>query len=301
VDQQPGLTLTSIDLGTSLVIQDLRSDPIAPEFSLAVSAVRQVGFDISITGLEIQTHVPTPRGSGLGSSGALAVALIRALRELAGAPVVEGDDLARQATTTENDLAGNTCGGQDQLVAAYGGFISLNFQAEEVQCRRLSVDTSNDIVAAMQDRSLLCHTGHSHTSGGIQETTSSLFMDGNPQTVASLRRTKALASLIAKDLELGDLEGFGAHIDEAGDCQMGISPRVMPAFVQDIRSVLPKELCLGSKLAGAGGGGYLYVFTREGALERVAEKLHQAKVPTASIAFDSSGVTRHFGHPPYTH
>lgn len=174
VDQQPGLTLTSIDLGTSLVIQDLRSDPIAPEFSLAVSAVRQVGFDISITGLEIQTHVPTPRGSGLGSSGALAVALIRALRELAGAPVVEGDDLARQATTTENDLAGNTCGGQDQLVAAYGGFISLNFQAEEVQCRRLSVDTSNDIVAAMQDRSLLCHTGHSHTSGGIQETTSSL-------------------------------------------------------------------------------------------------------------------------------
>src|SRR5438094_1057235 len=66
-------------------IHELAADPKAALIHRALEHFR-------LTGIRITTRTDAPRGSGLGGSSALAITLVRALSELAGAPV-QGDDL----------------------------------------------------------------------------------------------------------------------------------------------------------------------------------------------------------------
>jgi len=74
-----------------------------------------------------RTNTGAPRGSGLGGSSALAVAIVRALSEFAGAPV-EGEELIALVRDLETRLLGIPAGIQDYYPPVYGGLGALHLE-----------------------------------------------------------------------------------------------------------------------------------------------------------------------------
>ncbi|MBS0256055.1 MAG: galactokinase [Proteobacteria bacterium] len=95
-----------------------------------VVALRAAGHAVPAADLAIAGTVP--RGAGLSSSAALAVALGTALSELGGL-AIDPTAIARAAQAAESDHVGTRCGIMDQLVSARG----VADHAVLIDCRSL--------------------------------------------------------------------------------------------------------------------------------------------------------------------
>ncbi|MGB9111996.1 MAG: galactokinase, partial [Acidimicrobiales bacterium] len=77
--------------------------------------------------LEIASVADVPSGTGLGSSGAYTVCLLKALAQAKRTPSTPRR-LAEAACHIEIDVLGEPIGKQDQYVAAHGGICAYTFQ-----------------------------------------------------------------------------------------------------------------------------------------------------------------------------
>jgi len=87
----------------------------------------------------LRTSAEAPPGSGLGTSGALSVALTAALGAARG-QLLDPLDVAQQAWQMETVDAAVPGGQQDQYAAALGGIQQLTFDHGETTARKLTID-----------------------------------------------------------------------------------------------------------------------------------------------------------------
>ena len=98
------------------------------EHPLVRAAMQQVGIE---GGIEITTVADIPsRGTGLGSSSALTVALLNALHAY-NHRYVSAMTLGAEASHIEIDICGEPIGKQDQYAAALGGFNLIEFMPDD--------------------------------------------------------------------------------------------------------------------------------------------------------------------------
>src|SRR5467141_1933727 len=93
-----------------------------------------------LTGIRITTRTDAPRGSGLGGSSALTITLVRALSEIAGAPM-EGDDLIALVRDLETRLLGVPAGIQDYYPPVYGGLAALHLEPGKIRRHEIPLAT----------------------------------------------------------------------------------------------------------------------------------------------------------------
>jgi galactokinase len=114
------------------------------------------GYDVRVTG-------DLPIGAGLGSSGALGVAVVRALRDALRIPL---DDVAvaRLAQRSENEFVGASSGIMDQMAASLG----REGEALFLDCR--SLETVR-IPLPRELELVVVHSGvaHEHATGGYNQ------------------------------------------------------------------------------------------------------------------------------------
>src|SRR6266576_3001181 len=110
----------------------------------------------------ITTRCDAPPGSGLGSSGAMDVALVAALA-LARAEQLTAREIAEQAWYLETVEAKIPGGKQDQFAAALGGFQRLTFRDPDVGVEPITLDPA--FATALARRTVLCYTGRSRVAG----------------------------------------------------------------------------------------------------------------------------------------
>src|SRR5437762_10199963 len=113
----------------------------------------------------ITTRCDAPPGSGLGSSGAMDVALVAALA-LARAEQLTAREIAEQAWYLETVEAKIPGGKQDQFAAALGGFQRLTFRDPDVGVEPITLDPA--FATALARRTVLCYTGRSRVSGATK-------------------------------------------------------------------------------------------------------------------------------------
>src|SRR5207247_8630168 len=103
-----------------------------------------------------------PPGSGLGSAGALGVALVGALTRVRHDPLSQQDvaDQAWQVETIEAQLPG---GKQDQYAAALGGFHRLTFRDPDVGIEPLT--RAPAVAAALGGRTVSWSTNNTRMIG----------------------------------------------------------------------------------------------------------------------------------------
>src|SRR5258708_4534967 len=112
-----------------------------------------------LTGIRITTRPDAPRGSGLGGSSALTIPLVRALAEIAGAPV-QGDDLINLVRDLETRLLGVPAGIQDYYPPVYGGLSAIHLNAGAVLRHPIALP-----VERLAEHLLLHYTAVAHFSG----------------------------------------------------------------------------------------------------------------------------------------
>src|SRR5437016_10512534 len=85
--------------------------------------------DIRARNLEITSMADIPAGTGLGSSGSFATALLKGLHTYKK-NLIHPQQLAEQACHIEIDILKEPIGKQDQYIAAFGGITCLEFKTD---------------------------------------------------------------------------------------------------------------------------------------------------------------------------
>ena len=162
--------------------------------------------------LEIASVADVPAGTGMGSSGAYTVCLLKALA-LARHTTLPPRELAEAACEIEIDVLKEPVGKQDQYVAAHGGVCAYTFNPDDtVTVEPLELDP--ETLRRMSSNFLLFYTGEARSA-------SALLADQNRRThqqdnsmLENLHRTKAMGLESRVLLEAGDLERFAELMDE---------------------------------------------------------------------------------------
>ena len=217
--------------------------------------------------MTVQYSTEMPIGSGLGTSGAMNVALLAAIAGEGKLP----EEIAELAFQFES-LLGNTGGRQDQWASTFGGINHLTFRGDKVEIKRLN--PSIEFCTWLQTHLLLFDTSIQHVSGEIHDAIWQQFHDYNEQVIQGLDMIRDAGLSMASAIHDEDISQV---INSMRMVMLGID-LIDEKLHDPFRDVLTPLEGIGSVLAwkamGAGGGGIVGVLVEGG--EHAKSSLIQA-------------------------
>jgi D-glycero-alpha-D-manno-heptose-7-phosphate kinase len=236
--------------------------------------------------VEISSMADVPAGTGLGSSGAFTVGLLRALFSYRR-HTVTARELANLACEIEMDRLGAPVGKQDPFIAAIGGVTAFSFRPDgEVDIHPVAM--TDDVRNRLEDNLLLFYTGV-RRSAADELSEQGAGTRGTDDTKANLDAVKELGQASLEALEKGDLGNFAKLMTEQWGRKFERSPtRVHETVDGWIRRGLDAG-AEGGKLVGAGGGGFLLFYAEAKAALR--ESMQELGLEEVRFGFDYDGIT----------
>lgn len=279
--------------GILLLAEDLKQ---AARISRAVDLAGEDGLVLHRAALRmlpvgpgtLRTRSDVPPGSGLGSSGALDVALVAALAAARGEEMSAAElaDTGWQLEVVEAGIAG---GRQDQYAAALGGFHRLRFGAGAVGIEPLTLDAA--FRQELERRLVVCYTGQSRISGGTIARVMEAYARGEPQVTRALTELVEIAERMAEALRAADLPGVAELLSANWRCQQALDAGMRTDTMAALEAAMRAAGALGGKAAGSGAGGSMFFLMGDDVDEgRRAADRAGAKVLTAG--WSVAGVER---------
>ena len=264
--------------GNELVekVEDIKHDIIR-------SALQMSGI---VGGIEIVYSADLPMtdvGVGLSSSSALAVGVMNALHAYKGEHVSQ-EQLAREACHIEIDMVGQRIGIQDQYAVSYGGFRRYRFfsdgevSAEPIVCKK-------EYMYTLKDNLMLFYTGSGRDSRKIMSEQS----DSN-KTKEQIERLDSLVETVDvayDELSSGNIDSWGNLLNDTWEKKKRFASNVSNYKIDDMYNTAMKAGALGGKILGAGGGGFMLLYTPKENQEAVNEALKDYR--RIQFKFESNG------------
>ncbi len=278
---EPHLILRSIDLGAAETIttydQLAQYNKVGSPFSIPKAALALAGFLPAYSvetfstlteqlqsyghGIELTMLSAIPAGSGLGTSSILAATVLGALSDFCGLGW-DKTEIGRRTLVLEQLLT--TGGGwQDQFGGLLPGIKLLQTQKGFTQtpvARWLPTDifTQPEYHACH----LLYYTGITRTAKSIlAEIVRRMFLNQHEQ-LALLREMKDHALALYDAVQQMNFNEMGRLIRTTWKQNQLLDSGTNPAEVAQLTQLVDDN-CLGYKLPGAGGGGYLYMMAKD--------------------------------------
>ena len=248
---ESGFHLVSQDLGAELVLPDEASLRTAEGLSLLRAGLRM----LAPGPCRLTTRSDVPPGSGLGSSGAIDVALVAAL-SCARGERPSAQEIADRACYLEGVEAGVPGGRQDQFTAAFGGLLRLQFRDPDATVERLELEP--EVLTELERRIILCYTGASRFSGATIGRVMSAYQRGEPGVAGALDGLRAVAEQMADALRAGDLARVGTLLSRNWAHQQALDPGMCTPEMARLERAMLEAGVLGGKAAGAGAGGCMF-------------------------------------------
>lgn len=275
------IILRSIDLGAMETIStyeelaDFRH--VGSPFSIPKAALALAGFLPGFSteeygtlekqlesfgcGIELTLLSAIPAGSGLGTSSVLAATVLGALNDFCGL-MWDKTEIGSRTLVLEQLLT--TGGGwQDQFGGILQGIKLLQTergfdQAPTVRWLPSDIYTRPEYSACH----LLYYTGITRTAKKIlAEIVRRMFLNHNSE-LALLREMKNHVYDMYEAIQRADFTQMGHLVRKTWLQNQAIDSGTNPDAVRRITSQID-DLCLGYKLSGAGGGGYLYMVAKD--------------------------------------
>lgn len=257
------------------------------KLDLIRAVVRRLELDRGPGGLSFFIHSDAPPGSGLGSSSAMVVALIGLARQGRRLPLTHYE-IAKLACQIERTDLGIPGGLQDQYSATFGSFNFIEFSADSVLVNPLRVHP--DIVNELEYNLLLCYTGMTRSSGNIITEQVAGYVRREEDVVLALDRMKEITVSLKGRLLQGRLDEFGELLGVAWEMKKKLTPAITNDRIDDLYEIARQTGCVGGKLLGAGGGGYLLLYCEFGTKHVVAEALERAGGQIVPFSFEHQGL-----------
>jgi D-glycero-alpha-D-manno-heptose-7-phosphate kinase len=283
VGGQTDVQITSSDYGT--FYQHRSDEPLFCEGDLSLPKAVLQHFGIA-RGARVFLASEVPPGTGLGSSSAVAVALVKALATLLRQPLTPAQ-VAAIACYIEIEKLGMPIGLQDQYASAFGGINTFEFSASGVAVRPLTL--SPETVTELESRLLLFFTQSSRNSSTILRSQRDDTARRASQVMDALDGLKELAAESAKLLQAGRVDEFGRLLDTSWILKKRLSAGVTNADVDRYYAAARANGAVGGKLTGAGGGGFLMVLSEQGAQRRLTQALEELGLYRMDFRFEASG------------
>ncbi len=223
-------------------LHELAADPKAALIHRALEHFR-------LTGIRITTRTDAPRGSGLGGSSALTITLVRALSEVAGAPV-EGEDLIALVRDLETRLIRVPAGIQDYYPPVYGGLMAIHLNPGLVVRHQIALP-----VDRLAEHMLLHYTGVAHFSGTNNWDIYKRQIDGKKKVHNGLAKIAESAIEMEKALESGDLEAAGVALNHEWQNRKALIDGISTPEIEAAIGAATGAGAWAGKVCGAGGGG----------------------------------------------
>lgn len=281
---KPELVLRSIDLGLEEHVRSYKEldsfDGPASPFALARAAFGLAGFLPRFHadggfgslekqlrefggGIELSLLSAVPKGSGLGTSSILAATILAALGDLCG---LDWDRNVLFTRTLALEQMLTTGGGwQDQAGAVFGGLklIETAPGLEQKPTIRWLPNRLFDYEYANRSI-LLYYTGITRLAKNIlAEIVRSIFLN-SPSHLATLGEIGENAELAEAAIQKCDYQMLCAAIRKSWALNQHLDAGTNPPEVQAILDSVREHLAA-AKLLGAGGGGYLLMFSKDDA------------------------------------
>jgi D-glycero-alpha-D-manno-heptose-7-phosphate kinase len=208
------------------------------------AVVEHVGA--SADDLEIAVTGGVPPGAAMGTSAAVTVALLAALRAPAVPPPGQ---LAAEAHAVEVARLGREGGVQDQAAAAHGGINRIDIDAYPAT-RVTPVPVPRGLAEGLRT----VYLGAPHASSAVHERVIEAIAAGGPGA-RPLERLRRAAAAGSEALASGDLIAFGRAMTANTDAQAELAPGVVNDDARAVIEAARAHGALGWKVNGAGGPG----------------------------------------------
>ena len=268
------VVLRSIDLGAMEVVETTEQLTdfmhVGSPFSIPKAALVLAGFGKRVlreeleafgAGIELTLLSAIPAGSGLGTSSILASTVLGALNDFCGLGW-DKNEIGHRTLMLEQMLT--TGGGwQDQFGGVLGGVKLLQTGRgfdQSPQVRWLP----NDLWTQPEFRAchLLYYTGITRTAKSIlAEIVRRMFLNHHEE-LSLLREMKAHTIEMYEAIQRNDFLQMGLLVRKTWLQNQSLDSGTNPPQVAALTSLID-DLCLGYKLPGAGGGGYLYMIAKD--------------------------------------
>ena len=275
--REPHIVLRSIDLGAMELVETCEQLTdfmhVGSPFSIPKAALVLAGFggegvkslkeqlEAFGCGIELTLLSAMPAGSGLGTSSILAATVLGTLNDFCGLGW-DKTEIGRRTLILEQMLT--TGGGwQDQFGGVLGGVKLLQTgmgfdQSPKVRWLPADLWTQPEYKACH----LLYYTGITRTAKHIlAEIVRRMFLNHGDE-IRLLREMKEHTMEMYEAIQSNDFNEMGRLVRKTWQQNQLLDSGTNPAAVAALTDLVD-DLCLGYKLPGAGGGGYLYMIAKD--------------------------------------
>ncbi len=233
---------------------NLEDVPKSCRLAFAVATYFISNFKIKfIQGVKLTVYSEAPIGSGLGASSTMTVALVHNFSEYFNFSL-EPYSLAKIAFQIERDFLGLAGGVQDHFCAAFGGFNFMEFGPDDhilVNPLRIKKETLNELESSL----LLLSTKTARNSSElINKQITSMSKKSVIETLVRIANNAVEAK---SALLKWNIDKFGELLDLGWRLKKSLSVEISNPSIDRIIRECKKTGSYGTKLLGAGGGGYV--------------------------------------------
>jgi|688.fasta_scaffold49051_5 D-glycero-alpha-D-manno-heptose-7-phosphate kinase len=210
-------------------------------------------------GIEIHTISEVPSGSGLGSSGALAVGLIKSIMEYEKKKQNK-KEIAISAVKIEKLLNKKNSGMQDQLISAFGGIKYFNIDKKgHVKINKLNISSSN--LRLLNKNILLVYTNEKREAIKIikkQNLVINKFKNKN----YLMHEIQKIGYESFDVLNSKNISQYGELLDRHWNLKKKFGDFMTSKEIDKLYEKFKANGANGGKIIGAGGGGFFMLYAQ---------------------------------------
>jgi len=239
------------------------------------------------TGLNVATRNAPPRGSGLGASSSLLIAVSSALRELNRSRLTDAEIIFRGSRIEAQNI-GIPTGNQDYYPPMYGGVSAIWFDVPGDRHERIRVRAP--FREELQRRLVLSFTGEPHFSAVTNWSMIKGYIEKTGRTRKCLRRIKATAYRMREAMLAEDLDALGRVLAEEWENRKRLARGVTTPTLERQIAAAARAGAVASKVCGAGGGGCMITLAKAGREDAVKAALAKAGARVLDYTIDTDGL-----------
>ena len=216
-------------------------------------------------GYEITSIADIPQGTGLGSSSAFTVGLIKNLK-CQKREYISDEEVAQAACHMEIDVLKNPIGKQDQYAAAFGG---LNYYE-------------------LEKNLIMLYVGGEHSASKILKEQSKNMVDAKEKEEGQ-KRIVELTHELKYELEHNNIDAVGRILNENWLIKKTLANGISNPEFDKWYDLALKNGATGGKILGAGGSGFFLFYVPQKNQEKFRKAMHE--LPEMQFKFDHQGTT----------
>ena len=281
---ESGIELISRDTGASVTAASYDDLEMTGDLDLVARIVR---FYRPSRGVRLETHCQAPKGSGLGASSSLLIAISGALNRALD-DRYSREDLIAIGANLEAQCIGIPTGKQDYFGAMYPGVKAIWFGVHRDKVEPLVVDETT--LSGLEERLILTFTGQSHFSGATNWDMFRGYIDNVVGVRLALRQIKQTAVEMREALIAGDFSQFSDLLNVEWENRKALAAGVTTPQIEHMVHAARNAGATASKICGAGGGGCMITLAPPDRRPEVERALEEAGAQLLPYHIDREGL-----------